>query len=248
MAADLVRLRSSVIVTSGGPPAALAAKAATTQIPIVFLLGEDPTRLGLVGSLTRPNGNLTGINMFANELEAKRLELLRQLVPQAARIAVLTNPNDVRNTEATSRDVGAAARAMGLQIQTMKASTPREIADAFAAAAQEKPDALFVAAAAFLNSRSVQLSQMAAFYRLPAVYALREAPEAGGLMSYGPSIAEAYRQTGVYAGRLLKGTKTVDLPVMQASKFELVINLTTAKLLGLAIPPSVLAVADEAIE
>ena len=146
------------------------------------------------------------------------------------------------------RDLGAAARAIGLQIQTLKASTPREIADAFAATAQEKPDALFVAAAAFLNSRSVQLSQMAAFYRLPAVYALREAPEAGGLMSYGPSISDAYRQMGVYAGRILKGTKTVDLPVMQASKFELVINLTTAKLLGLPIPPSVLAVADEAIE
>jgi putative ABC transport system substrate-binding protein len=225
MAADLVRLRSAVIVTSGGPPAALAAKAATTTIPVVFLVGEDPTRLGLVTSLTRPSGNLTGINLFANELEAKRLELLLQLVPQAARVAVLVNPVDARNTETTLREIGAAARTMGLQIEILKAGTVREIADAFTAMEQERPDALFVGAAAFLNTRSVQLAQLAAFHRLPTAYSFREAPEAGGLMSYGPSISDAYRQWAVYAGRILKGAKPADLPVMQASKFELVFSI-----------------------
>jgi putative ABC transport system substrate-binding protein len=248
MAAELIRLRSAVIVTSGGASAPLAAKAATTTIPIVFLVGEDPTRVGLVSSLTRPSGNLTGINLFANELEAKRLELLHQMVPQAARVCLLVNPVDVRNTETTLRDTGAAARAMNLQIQVLKASTIREIADAFATIGQERPDALFVGAAAFLNSRRVQLAQLAAFHRLPATYAFREAPEAGGLMSYGPSIADAYRQWAVYAGRILKGAKPADLPVMQASKFELVINVTTARLLGLTVPQSLLAIADEVLE
>ncbi len=248
MAAELVRLRSAVIVTSGGPPAALAAKAATTTIPIIFLVGEDPTRLGLVTSLTRPSGNLTGINLFANELEAKRLELLLQLVPQAARVAVLVNPVDARNTATTLRDIGAAAHTMGLQIQIQKAGTVREIADAFTAMGQERPDAVFVGAAAFLNTRNVQLAQLAAFHRLPTAYSFREAPEAGGLMSYGPSISDAYRQWAVYAGRILKGAKPADLPVMQASKFELVFNLTAARLLGLTLPQSLLAVADEVIE
>jgi putative ABC transport system substrate-binding protein len=248
MAAELVRLRSAVIVTSGGPPAALAAKAATTTIPVVFLVGEDPTRLGLVGSLTRPSGNLTGINLFANELEAKRLELLHQMVPQATRVAILVNSADVTNTETTLRDVAVAARTIGLQVQILKASTAREIADAFTAIGQERPDALFVGASAFLNIRRVQLAQLAAFHRLPATYSFREAPEVGGLMSYGPSISDAYRQWGVYAGRILKGARPADLPVMQASKFELVINLTTARLLGLTLPPSMLAIADEVIE
>ena len=248
MAAELVRLRSAVIVTSGGPPAALAAKAATTTIPVVFLVGEDPTRLGLVSSVARPSGNLTGINLFANELEAKRLELLHQLVPQAARVAILVNAADVRNTENTLRDVGAAARTIGLQIQILKASTAREIADAFAAMEQERPDALFVGASAFLNIRRVQLTQLAAFHRLPATYSFREAPEVGGLMSYGPSISDAYRQWGVYAGRILKGASPADLPVMQASKFELVINAETARMLGLTMPDKLLAAADEVIE
>jgi ABC-type uncharacterized transport system substrate-binding protein len=248
MAAELVRLRSAVIVTSGGPPAALAAKAATTTIPVVFLVGEDPTRLGLVSSVARPSGNLTGINLFANELEAKRLELLHQLVPQAARVAILVNAADVRNTENTLRDVGAAARTIGLQIQILKASTAREIADAFAAIGQERPDALFVGASAFLNTRRVQLTQLAAFHRLPATYSFREAPEVGGLMSYGPSISDAYRQWGVYAGRILKGASPADLPVMQASKFELVINAETARMLGLTVPDKLLAAADEVIE
>jgi putative ABC transport system substrate-binding protein len=248
MAAELVRLRSAVIVTTGGPPAARAAKAATTTIPIVFLVGEDPTRLGLVSSLTRPSGNLTGVNLFANELEAKRLELLHQLLPHAARLAVLVNSADVTNTETTLRDVGAAARSIGLQVQILKASTAREITDAFASIGQERPDALFVGASAFLNIRRVQLAQLAAFHRLPATYSFREAPEVGGLMSYGPSISDAYRQWGVYAGRILKGAKPAELPVMQASKFELVINSTTANLLGLTLPPSLLAIADEVIE
>src|SRR4029079_10902124 len=184
----------AVIVTTGGSSAALAAQAATTTIPVVFLVGEDPTRLGLVTILTRPSGNLTGINLFANELEPKRLELLRQLVPHATRVAILVNPVDARNTETTLRDVPAAARTMGLQSQIYRASTTREIADAFTAMGQERPDALFIGAAAFLNIRNVQLAQLAAFHRLPAAYSFREAPEVGGLMSYGPNISEAYRQ------------------------------------------------------
>jgi putative ABC transport system substrate-binding protein len=248
MAADLVRLRPAVIATSGGPSPAHAVKAATTTIPVVFIVGDDPTRLGLVDSITRPTGNLTGINLFANELEAKRLELLRQLVPHAARIAVLVNPVAVRNTENTLREAGAAARMIGVQIQIMKASTVREIADAFTAMERERHDALFVGAAAFLNTRNVQLAQLSAFHRLPAAYSFREAPEAGGLMSYGPSISDAYRQLAVYAGRILKGARPADLPVMQASKFELVFNLTAARLLGLTLPQSLLAIANEVIE
>ena len=201
-----------------------------------------------MSSLSRPSGNLTGINLFTNELEAKRLELLHQLVPHAARVAILVNPVDVRNTETTLRDIGVAARTIGLQIQILNASTAREIADAFTAIGQERPDALFVGAVAFFNTRYVQFAQLAAFHRVPAVYSFRDAPEVGGLMSYGPSILDAYRQWAVYAGRVLKGSRTADLPVMQASKFELVINLTTAKLLGLTLPPSLLAIADEVIE
>ena len=247
MAAELTRRQAAVIFTTGGPQAAFAAKAATTAVPIVFLVGEDPARLGLVSSLARPTGNLTGINLFANELEAKRLELLHQFVPRAARIAVLVNPADVRNTETTLREVGAAARTLGLQIQVLKANTAREIDEAFAAIGQERPDALFMGASSFLNTRRVQLVQLAVFHRLPAIYAC-EAAEAGGLMSYGPSIVDAYRQCGIYVGRILKGAKPADLPVMQASKFELVINLPTVRLLGLTVPPTLLALADEVIE
>jgi putative ABC transport system substrate-binding protein len=245
---DLVRRRPAVIVTTGGPSAALAAKAATTTIPIVFLVGEDPTRLGLVSSLARPDGNLTGINLLANELEAKRLELLHQLVPRLVRIAVLVNRADARNTDNTLREVGAAARAIGLQTDVHGASTPAEIDQAFSAMGRERPDALLVAAAAFLNARRVQLAQLAAFHRLPATYAFREAAEVGGLMSYGPSITDAYRQWGVYAGRILKGAKPGDLPVMQATKFELVVNMATARMLGLSVPAALLATADEVIE
>jgi putative ABC transport system substrate-binding protein len=247
MASELAR-QASVIVTTGGPPAAFAAKAATTTIPIVFLVGEDPTRLGLVTSLARPSGNLTGINMLANELEAKRLQLLHQLVPQAQRIAVLVNPDSVINTETTLRDVEAAARTIGLQLQVLKAKTAREIEEGFAWSERQRPDALFVAATAFLNIRRVQLVQLAAFHRLPATYGQREAAEAGGLMSYGPSILEGYRQWAIYAGRVLKGAKPGDLPVVQSTKFELVINNTTARMFGLTVPSSLLAIADEVIE
>ena len=248
MAAELVRRQPAVIVTTGGPPVAFAAKAATTTIPVVFLVGEDPARLGLVTNLARPSGNLTGVNLLAVELEAKRLELLHRLVPRAARVAVLVNPSDATNTATTLRDIGAAARAIGLQIQVFNASTVREIDEAFATIGQERPDALFVGASALLNVRRVQLVQLAAFHRLPAIYGLREAAEVGGLMSYGPSLVDAYRQWAVYAGRILKGAKPADLPVVQASKFELVINLPTARLLGLTLPPTLLAIADEVIE
>ena len=248
LADDLVRRQATVIVTTGGPTTALAAKTATTTIPIVFLVGEDPVRLGLVGSLARPSGNLTGINLLTNELEAKRLELFHQLVPRAARVAVLVNPADVRNTETTLQEVGAAARSIGLQVQVLRASTPREIEEAFAALGQDPPDALFVGSAAFLNIRRVQLVQLASYHRLPVTFSLREAAEAGGLMSYGPSIEDAYRQWAAYAGRILKGTKPADLPVVQASKFEFVINLTTARMLGLAVPDRMLVTADEVIE
>jgi putative ABC transport system substrate-binding protein len=238
----------AVIVTTGGPPAAFAAKAATTKIPIVFLVGDDPVRLGLVSSLARPGGNLTGINMLANELEAKRLQFLHQLAPQARRIVVLVNPASVNNMETTLRDVEPAARTIGLQLQVFKANTAREIKEGFAWTEREKPDALFVGATAFLNIRRVQLVQLAAFHRLPATYGQREAAEAGGLMSYGPSILEGYRQWGIYAGRVLKGAKPADLPVEQSTKFELVINNTTARMFGLIVPPSLLAIADEVIE
>jgi ABC-type uncharacterized transport system substrate-binding protein len=248
MAADLIRQQAAVIFTTGGPASAFAAKAATTTIPVVFLVGEDPARLGLVSNLARPTGNLTGFNLFIVELEAKRLELLHQLVPSAVRIAVLVNPANVSQTEATLREVEAAARTIGVQAQVLKANTAREIEQVSATIGQERPDALFVGASAFLNIRRVQLVQLAAFHRLPATYALREAAEAGGLMSYGSSIVDAYRQSAIYAGRILKGTKPADLPVMQASKFELVINLATARLLGLTVPPTLLATADEVIE
>jgi len=245
MASELAR-QATVIVTTGGPPAALAAKAATTIIPIVFLVGEDPTRLGLVTSLARPGGNLTGINMLANELEAKRLQLLHQLVPQAQRIAVLVNPGI--NAETTLRDLEPAARMIGLQLKVITAKTAREIEEGFAWSERQRPDALFVGATAFLNIRRVQLVQLAAFHRLPAAYGQREAAEAGGLMTYGPSIIEGYRQWGIYAGRVLKGARPGDLPVEQSTKFELVINNTTARMFGLTVPPSLLAIADEVIE
>src|SRR5262245_13970365 len=247
MASELA-MQAHVIVTAGGPPAAFAAKAATTTIPIVFLVGEDPTRLGLVTSFARPSGNLTGVNMMVNELEAKRLHLLHQLVPQAQRIAVLVNPDSVIYTEMTLRDVEAAARPIGLQLQVLKAKSAREIEEAFARSERQRPDALFVGATPFFNIRRVQLVQLAAFHRLPATYAQRDAAQAGGLMTYGPSILEGYRQGGIYAGRVLKGAKPGDLPVVQSTKFELVINNATARMLGLTVPPSLLAIADEVIE
>jgi putative ABC transport system substrate-binding protein len=245
LAAELVRRQVAVLVTLSGPAGLLAAKAATTTIPIVFAIAEDPVRLGFVGSLARPGGNLTGVNIFTAELVAKRLELLRELVPGAARMAVLVTDD---SAETTVRDVEAAARALGLQTQVVNVSTIREIDAAFATFARERPDALFVAADAFLSSRRVQLVQLATFHRLPATFALRDYVEAGGLMSYGPSIADAWRQIGVYTGRILKGAKPVDLPVVQLNKFELVINAGTARMLGLDVPAMLLARADEVIE
>jgi putative tryptophan/tyrosine transport system substrate-binding protein len=247
LAADLVR-RQVALIATGGPPAAFAAKAATTTIPTLFLVGDDPVRLGLVMSLSRPGGNLTGINILNTELAAKRLELLRELVPRAARIAMLVNPADVTATEIQLRDVEAAARAMGMQIQVLNADTSREIDAAFETIGRERPDAIFVATTPFLNSRRVHLAQLAAFYHLPATYAGRDYTEAGGLMSYGSNIVDAFRQSGAYAGRILKGAKPADLPVVQASKFELVINAQTARMLGLTVSPQLLARADEVIE
>ena len=248
LAAELVRRRVAVITTGGGPAAALAAKAATTTIPIVFVVGEDPVKLGLVASLARPGGNLTGINLVIGELTAKRLGLLRELVPGAARVAVLVNPANTANAETTLRDVEPGARAMGLQIQILKASTSWEIEAAFATFVGERPDALFVGNDAFLISRRVQLVHLATRHAIPATYTARDFAEVGGLMSYGSNITDAYRQIGVYAGRILKGAKPAELPVVQSTKFELVINLPTARMLGLTVPDKLLAAADEVIE
>ena len=247
LAAELVSRRVAVIATAGTPPT-FAAKAATTTLPVVFLVGDDPARLGLVTNLSRPGGNITGVNILTSELAGKRLELLRVLVPQAARVAVLVNPANVAAIETQLKDIGAAARAIGLQIQIHNANTSAEIDAAFETMSRERPDAVFVTTSAFLSGRRVQLAQLAAFHRLPASYGLREYVEAGGLMSYGTNTADAWRQTGVYTGRILKGAKPADLPVMQPTKFELVINAQTARMLSLDIPPTLLARADEVIE
>jgi putative ABC transport system substrate-binding protein len=246
LAADLVRRQVAVIVTGGGNPSALAAKAATTTIPIVFVVAEDPVRFGLVASLARPGGNLTGINFFSGELGAKQFGLLRELVPGAVRIGVLVNPANPRPMLVP--EVEAAARTTGLQIQIFNASTGREINAAFAAIARERTDAVFIGGDPYFTVRRVQLANLAARHAIPASYVARDFPEAGGLMSYGTDITDTYRQVGVYAGRILKGAKPADLPVVQASKFALVINLATAMMLGLEIPPTLLARADEVIE
>jgi ABC-type uncharacterized transport system substrate-binding protein len=248
LAAELVRRQVTVIATAGGPVAAVAAKAATSTIPIVFVVAEDPVRLGLVASLARPDGNLTGVNLVTGELTAKRLGLLRELVPGAARVAVLVNPANTANAETTLRDVDPPARAMGLQIQILKASTSPEIEAAFATFVRERPDALFVGNDAFFLSRRVQLVHLATRHALPTTYSSRDYAEAGGLLSYGATVADAYHQIGVYTGRILKGIKPADLPVVQSSKFELVINASTARMLGLTVPDKLLVAADEVIE
>ena len=222
LAADLVRRRVSVIATPGTTAAALAAKVATTTIPIVFGVGIDPVKLGLVKSLNRPSGNATGVNFVIRELTAKRVQLLRELVPAAKRMALLTNPTDPIN-EWTLRDVEAAAP--GLQVFAFEAATGREVDAAFESVARQKVDALFVAGGAFYSARRVQLAVLAASYRVPAIYSQRAFVEAGGLMSYGPNFAHVWRQVGLYAARILRGTKPADLPVEQPTKFELVINL-----------------------
>jgi ABC-type uncharacterized transport system substrate-binding protein len=246
--ADLVRRRVAVIATPGSNPAALAAKAATTTIPIVFGVGADPIELGLVASLARPGGNATGINFFVADIAAKRLGLLHDLVPKAVRIAVLINPANASTAEATLRDMPEAARAIGLQIVVLNASTGREIEAAFATLVRDRADALFVGADAFFNSRRVQLANMAARHAIPTAFAVREYVDAGGLMSYGTSLADMYRHVGAYSGRILKGARPADLPVLQSTKFELVINLQTARMLGLTVPDKLLVAADEVIE
>jgi len=246
--ADLVSRRVAVIATPGGTPAAIAAKVATTTIPIVFGTAEDPVKIGLVSSLARPGGNATGINIFLWEVTAKRLGLLHELAPRVIRVAVLNNPGNVPSAEATLRDLPEAARAIGLQIQIFNASTSREIEAAFATLVRDRADALFVAADSFFISRRVQFATLAMRHGIPAAYSTREEVEAGGLMSYGTDVLQMWRQVGVYAGQVLKGAKPADLPVVQATKFEFVINLVTARALGLEVPPSLLARADEVIE
>jgi putative ABC transport system substrate-binding protein len=246
LVAELVHHPVAVLVTVGNATT-LAAKA-TTTIPIVFSVNEDPVRLGLVASLARPGGNLTGVNFFAGELAAKRLELLRELVPSATRVAVLVNPANTTTAETTLRDVASAARAMRLQIMVLKTSTSREIDAAFDTFVRERPDALFVNPDPFFISHRIQLVHLATRHAVPAIYGFREFAEAGGLMSYAPSVAEHMRQVGAYAGRILKGAKPGDLPVVQSSKFALVINAQIARMLGLTVPPTLLGQADEVIE
>jgi putative ABC transport system substrate-binding protein len=245
--ADLVR-RHVAIIAAPSTPGAIAAKAATATIPIVFGVGQDPVKLGLVASLARPGGNATGINRFNLEVVAKRLELLHELVPKAVRVAVLLNPANPPGAETPLREVEEAARIIGLQIQVLKATTSREIDAAFAALAHERPDALFVAPDGFFTSRRVQIATLAARDRIAAAYPNRDFVAAGGLMSYETEQLDQFRQIGVYTGKILNGAKPADLPVVQPTKFEFVINLKTVKALGLTIPETLLATADEVIE
>jgi putative tryptophan/tyrosine transport system substrate-binding protein len=246
--AEFVRRRVAVIATPGNTRGALAAKAVTMTIPIVFGVDEDPVKLGLVASLARPGGNATGINFFVAELVAKRLELLHRLVPKAVRIAVLLNPAQATNAETTLQSVQEAARVIGLQIHVLNASTSSEIDVAFDTLAGERPDALFVVGDPFFTSRRVQLANLAARERIPATYGQRDYVAAGGLVSYGTNIIDMHREVGVYTGSILNGAKPADLPVVQPTKYELIINLKTAKALGLTIPETLLATADEVIQ
>jgi putative ABC transport system substrate-binding protein len=246
--ADIVHRRVAVIAALGATPTAIAAKAATATIPIVFSVGQDPVRLGLVATLARPGGNATGFNFFSQEVTTKRMSFLHELVPKAGRIAVLVNPASATTAEITLQAVQDAARAIGLQIQVLNASTSREIDAAFATLQREHLDGLFVAPDSFFSIRRVQFVTLAAHDRVPAAFADREVVAAGGLMSYGADTLDRYRQVGIYTGNILKGAKPADLPVTQSTKFEFVINLGTARALGLTVPPSLLAIADEVIE
>jgi len=248
LTADLVRRQVSVIATPGSNVATLSAKAATATTPIVFGVAEDPVKLGLVASLARPNGNATGINFFGQEVGAKRLRVLHDLVPKAVRVAVLVNPGNAPSAETTLRDIEDAALTIGLQIQIYNASTTGEIDAAFATFARERPDALFVAPDALFASRAVQLATLTARDRIPATYSRRDYVSVGGLMSYGADFADMYHQAGIYTGRILKGAKPADLPVLQSTKFEFVINLQTARALGIEVPPGLLSIADDVIE
>jgi putative tryptophan/tyrosine transport system substrate-binding protein len=246
--ADLVRRQVAVVATPGNMVASLAAKAATATVPIVFGVSEDPVLLGLVANLARPGGNATGINSFSQEVVAKRLRLLRDLVPKAVRVAVLVNPANVSSAETTLREVQKAAPTIGLQTQILNATTISEIDAAFATLARERSDALFVAPDAFFSSRAVQFATLTAINRIPASYSTSDFVLTGGLMSYGTDIADTYHQVGVYTGRILKGAKPADLPVLQSTKFVFAINLQTARALGIEVPPGLLNIADEVIE
>lgn len=248
LVADLVRRRVAVIASPGFPPGALAAKAATADIPIVFGVGDDPVKLGLVASLARPGGNATGINFFVHEIVSKRLGLFHELVPKAVRIAVLVNPGNAAAAEATLKEAREVAPTMGLEIIAFQASTINEIDGAFAAIARERADALLIGGDGFLQARRGQFATLASRDRVPMVATGREFPEAGGLMSYGTSVPDMFRQVGIYAGTIVKGTKPADLPVLQSTRFEFVINLQTARAFGIDVPPMLLARADDVIE
>jgi putative tryptophan/tyrosine transport system substrate-binding protein len=248
LAAELVRRKVAVIATTGGPAVALAAKTATTTIPIVFTTAGDPVAQGLVANLNRPDANVTGVSFLVATLAAKQLGLLQELLPGAARIAVLVDPNNTLLTEAFIPNVRAAASAIRKQIDVLYASTGRDIDTVFESLAQKPVDALLVGPGAFFFNRRVQLVTLATRHAVPTIYGVREFVEAGGLMSYGTSLIDAYRQAGGYTGRILKGEKPADLPVMQSTKFEFVINLNTARAFGLTFPPGLLAIADEVIE
>ena len=247
LAAELAEKRAAVIVTVGGDPPAFAAKAASTTIPLVFMVGQDPVKLGLVTSLSRPGGNATGVNLLISETESKRFDLLRQLAPTASVFAAFINPKNA-DAEVQSSAVTSAAHSIGQQIEIINASNELELKNAFARLVQDRIGGLILTADPFYVYRREQIIAAAAEHRIPGVYFLREFAESGGLASYGTSLADAYRQAGVYAGKILAGTKPADLPVIQPTKFELVINLKTAKALGLTIPPSLLAIADQVIE
>jgi ABC-type uncharacterized transport system substrate-binding protein len=248
LTADLVSRRVALIATPASTSAALAAKASTATIPIVFSVAQDPVQLGLVASLARPGGNVTGINFFGREVAAKRLRLLHDLLPKAVRVAVLLNPTNVTSTEANLREVREAARAIGLQTQILNAATIADINAVFAGFAHERPDALFLAGDSFFVDRRVQFATLTARDRIPATGAESEFVKAGGLMSYGTDLAETCRQVGDYAGRILKGEKPAELPVLQSTKFEFALNLQTARALNIEVPPGVLSIVDEAIE
>jgi putative ABC transport system substrate-binding protein len=247
LAADLVRRRVAVIATAGDDVAAIA-KAASGTIPVAFIVSQDPVKMGLVASLSRPGGNATGVNFVAGELVAKRLELLLALVPGASRVAVLVNPSTAQNTETTLRDAEAAASARNLQIQVVRVTTRQEIDTAFVALARDRPDVLFVGSDTLFTSRRIQLVTLTTRHAIPAAFANRESAEIGGLMSYGTNVFDAWRQSGERVGRILKGAKPADMPVVQANKFEFVINAQTARAFGITVPQSILVAADEVIE